>query len=261
MRDLRPTGRLLSAVLLVTAALFSADESHAEPVLESLEPSIVAPHRPASLELVGNGFEPGMVVLIETARAGRFLAYNPDELSAERCVVRLPLGFGPKPTQRAVLLRNPDDSESAQLVLRIGLGGAVDGSGERPEPEETDPEEIEPEETEPEEIEPGGPSITGVWPTPLPALEPARIEVLGHDFEPESEVWIQANVHAGSQRLPAFEMRPFPTTWIDAETLEVSLERGFFPSPSSRRLVVVRPDGRRSPEAFLTVAPLDAPKE
>ena len=264
MGALPPTGRR-AFVALVAAALGIAGASLAEPVLHALEPSTVAPHRPATLELLGRGFEPGMDVMIETARAGRFLAYTPAELSDARCVVRLPLGFGPKPSQRAVYLRGADGGESTRLDLRIGIadegsGTEPDGSEEPKEPEPEEPEETEPEETEPEVIA-DGPSVSGLWPTPLPALEAARIEVLGHGFEPGAEVWIQANVHAGSTRLPSFDMRPFPTTWIDGESLEVTLERGFFPAPASRRLVVVLPDGRRSPETFLIVAPLDLPKE
>ena len=252
----RRVGIAQVAGIALAAGFALADVAAAQPVLLEVRPAEIEPQRPAVLELVGSGFVTGTEVRIETARPGRFLPYRPDELSESRCTVRLPLGFGATPERRAVFVRTPDGAESERLTLRIVRGAA--SQDEEPDPEEPapDPADAEPVDAEPVDPEPG-PTVDGLWPSPLPALRPASLEISGQGFEDDSEVWIQVNVHAGSSRLPQFEMRRFDAERIDETTLEVRFERGFYPAPSSRRLVVVQPDGRRSNEVFLVIAPFE----
>ena len=64
-----------------------------------------------------------------------------------------------------------------------------------------------------------------------------------------------ANLNAGSTRLPDYGARAFAAEWIDAELLEVDFDRGFYPIPGVRDVVVVNPDGARSNPVSLHIQP------
>jgi hypothetical protein len=246
------SGRSIATPLLpVLVAVCAAVPTGAEPPrLDALEPGSVTPHGAFTLVLRGAAFESGATVGIEGVTAGRFLAYRPDLLTADRCELTLPLGFGPHPAQRQVFVENPDGERSQALTLRIELVPAP-----------------------PSEVEPNGPAAPAadgvaaeVSPSAMPApvvhlLHPASLpagravvlEVHGEHFEAAARVWIAANLHAGSSRLPEYGLRPFETGFVDEGLLEVELDRGFYPVPGVREVLVENPGGARSAPALLTI--------
>jgi hypothetical protein len=215
----------------------------------------VPPHAPFVLVLHGDGFTAGSKVLIESGEAGRFVAFQPAELSATRGTVDLRVGFGPRPAVRRVLVESLDGERSPALALRIAAAPAAPAAGGEATPGSAPPA---PEATRPDDARDAheaapAPRLTEVLPAPLPAGRPVVLQVHGAGFADGARVWILANRHAGTARLPEYELVAFTAELVDPELLEVTLDRGFYPVPSPRDVVVENPDGRRSRVLLLDV--------
>lgn len=229
--------------------VFSGEaESQASPKLVELSPASVVPSRPVDLVLLGENFAPGAKVLIETGSSGRFVAYRATGVESERIELSLPLGFPRSPVERRIFVRNPDGSQSTARVLTIRTPEPSDSSSASAVTETSDPVSAAPD------VDADRPVVTSIWPQPLPAGQARAIEVIGRGFEEGAEVLVSANVHAGSRRLPEYELRAFSAQLIDEQTLEVRFDRGFFHTPAVRELVVINPDGGRSQPALLRLS-------
>jgi hypothetical protein len=213
------------------------------PRLVALEPAIAPPSRALTLALVGTGFAPGAEVRIESATPGRFVAYASRRVSAERVEVDLPLGFGARPERRAVLLRNPDGEESGRLELRIDDAIEAVPLGPGPEPERLEVPALVPER----------PRIAELRPALAPAGLPFVLEIHGSGFRPDSRVLITVNRNAGTSGLPEYGQRAMAAIYVDSSLLEVELERGFYPIPGARDVVVENPEGAASAPAILRI--------
>ena len=249
------------ATLVATALAWQPAVFATVPTLDRIEPASVTPYTGFELMVYGSGFDPdGLTVHIEAGTAGRFLSYRPSEAADTHCTVRMPLGFGPRPSERRVYIRNADGSESERAVLRIGAEVAaidhVDAEAEGDNPEAT--AESAGEETgessedavvATEDV----PEISELQPPVLAAGRLARLEVYGRNFSEGAQVLVVANRNAGSTRLPEYELTGFPTEYVDSELLEVEFDRGFYPIPGARDVVVQNPDGTRSAAALLTI--------
>lgn len=95
--------------------------------------------------------------------------------------------------------------------------------------------------------------VSELYPAVVPAGRPLTLQVHGEGFTSESRVWIQVNLHAGTARLPEYDLRPFDTEFVDPGLLEVELDRGFYPVPGARDVVVEGAGGARSAPAVLTI--------
>lgn len=237
----------------LVAALAAAPALAGTPRLEALEPTVVAPHSAFTLALVGSGFEDGAIVKIEAGTAGRYLTYHPSSLSGERCEVTMPLGFGPRPAERHVYLANPGGESSERLTLAIGSPAETTEPAAAAEPGSPAAETSAPGETPEGSPTAALPLIRELAPPSLAAGRATVLEVYGENFEEGSTVWITANLNAGSSRLPEYGLRAFDTAFVDPELLEVELDRGFFPVPGVRDVVVENSGGVRSMAATLTI--------
>ncbi len=229
--------------------------------LAAIDPATTEPRRPFTLVLEGSGFESGATVFIETARPGKFLRYQPASIEVDRLEVELPLGFGPRPPERRVYVETRDGSRTETLTLRIAkaeqdpaaAADATTGDGEQ-EADSGDSVSVEPATPEPGPVE-GGPEISELRPAAIPAGRPVIVEVFGAGFSAESRVLVTANLHAGTSRLPEYELKDFPTYFIDAELIEVEFDRGFYPVPGAREVVVEDGSGGRSEPAIMRIVP------
>jgi hypothetical protein len=229
---------------LLPAALAAAAGGAAELSLSHLEPSVIPPYEAVTLRLIGRGFEAGAEVLIEGSASGRYVRHRPSRVTAELCEIELPLGFGPRPAERRVSLRNPNGDQTAPLVLQI-RGPQKAARGEPAAAEEPPPP-------------PEGavrPRILDLRPPGVAAGRPFFLQVRGSGFADGAAIEVTANRNAGSTRLPDYGPRAFVAEWIDAELLEVDFDRGFYPIPGVRDVVVVNPDGGRSNPASLHIQP------
>lgn len=241
---------LLSSLAAVSTATATTVE------LSAIDPSTVEPRAPFTLILKGTGFEPGASVFIESASGGKFLRYRPAVVEPDRIEVALPLGFGTRPAERGVYLVNDDGSRTQTLKLHIGR---VVGDPEKMEPVGTD--ETVPETTMEEAVAVVGtdtepaPQISELRPSEIPAGKQLIVELFGSGFSPESQVLVTANIHAGSSHVPEYELRAFATYFIDAQLIEVKFDRGFYPIPGARDVVVENPSGSRSEPVVMRVSP------
>ena len=53
--------------------------------------------------------------------------------------------------------------------------------------------------------------------------------------------------------MPEYGPRLFASDWLDESELVLAFDRGFYPTPGVRNLVVVNPDGGRSGVALLRI--------
>ncbi len=252
MRQLALVLAVLISVATSGAGTGSGSETEsARPELASLEPASVPARTAFSLVLNGAGFDGSTVILVEAGQAGRYLRRTPAERSAERLVVEFPLGLPPVPRERAILVEAASGERS--LALTLTIGEVRDGA------EETVPAEEEisggnwDEETQPDTAAAGGPAIREIRPAAIPAGRALLLEVFGEGFSESSKVWILANLHAGTSRLPDYGLREFPVYFIDQELVEVELDRGFAPNPGVRDVIVEDAEGRRSAPAVLRI--------
>lgn len=226
--------------------------------LVALEPAVVAPYEGFTLVLSGRNLAPGVKVRIEGSTAGRYLSYQPSAVEQEHCEVEMALGFGPRPSSRRVYLEGTDGARSETLVLSIRDPEPV--IDEKVDPalgEEHSDTDVEPE-PRAQDMEPVGeptllPEIVELSPSPLAAGRAAVVEVYGENFTEDSAVWVRVNVNAGSSRLPEYELRAFDTVFVDSGLLEVEFDRGFYPVPGARDIVVENSEGVRSAPAVLTI--------
>jgi hypothetical protein len=234
----RPAVPLLVATLVAGSAALTPSRAD-ELRLDAVVPERLAPHAAATLELTGAGFGPGLKVLLESAE-GRFLTLVPVEISASRCRLELPLGLGASPPERRLAVVRPDGTRSDALRIRIA-------APEEPAPDPGDVARPEPPPGSP------GPGIEQLRPAAVAAGLPFVLEVVGRGFEPGARVLIVVNRHAGSSRLPDYAAVPFPALFVDSGLLEVELERGFYPIPAVRDVVVENPGGAASGAAVLRI--------
>jgi hypothetical protein len=229
-----------NALAIAVAASLTSVLAHAEsPSLLSLEPDAVLPYQPLTLRLVGRGFRVGATVYVEGSLGGRFLPYQPVAVEEETLEVELPLGFAPTPRERGVCVKNPGGSTSSTLQLRVGELAARETTGA---PAAESGETLAP-------ASPGVPSIREIRPSSVPPGSPVLLEIYGSGFTDGARVELTVNLRAGSTELPEYAPKAFEAEWIDQGLLELELQRGFYPVPAARDLVVVNPDGSRSEPA------------
>lgn len=233
-----------SAVLLIATLLAATPASTRaqELRLDTVVPDRLSPHVAASLVLTGSGFGPGLEVLVET-EGGRFLTLVPAEVSADRCRLDLPLGFGASPRERRLVVVRPDGTRSNSLRISIA------------EPETTTPAPVDDSPPAPSSGA-DDPAIESLRPHAVAAGQPFVLEVVGSGFEPGARVLIVVNRNAGTSRLPDYVATPFTALWVDSGLLEVELERGFYPVPAVRDVVVENPGGSTSGAAQLRIVVL-----
>jgi hypothetical protein len=222
--------------------------------LVALEPAVVKPYEGFTLVLSGSGFEPGTSVRIEGGTEGRYLSYEPSALTPESCEVRLALGFGPRPTSRRVYLEGADGGRSETLVLSIGAPQTVVEETVDAKPQEETTTDAEPPPTPTDAMESESvPELLELRPSPIAAGQVTVLEIYGENFTEDSVVWVSVNVNAGSTRLPQYELKAFETLFVDSGLLEVQFDRGFYPVPGARDIVVENPGGGRSMPAVLMI--------
>lgn len=234
----RPAVPLLVATLFTATAALAPSRAD-ELRLDAVAPERLAPHVAATLELTGAGFGPGLKVLLES-EGGRFLTLVPAEISASHCRLELPLGLGASPPERRLAVVRPDGTRSEALRIRIA-------APEEPPPAPDDPA------LPPPAPGPAEPAIEQLRPAAVAAGLPFVLEILGRGFEPGARVLIVVNRNAGSSRLPDYAAAPFPALFVDSGLLEVELERGFYPIPAVRDVVVENPGGAASGAAVLRI--------
>lgn len=248
MRRLPELARIPRVVALVLLAFGgSARAQTPGPELHAISPAVLAPFQSARLEIRGQGFDEDTRVLIEGVSPGRFMSYQPELLSPERCTVELPLGFGPRPPIRDVVIETRNGARSHALPLTIREMVTEPLDADAPESESGGvPIQIE-------DVVSGGPALREIRPATAPAGRAFRLELLGGGFAEGAHVEVVVNVHAGSSKLPEYRPQSFRATRLGEDLLEVSFERGFYPVPGARDLRVVNPDGTRSETRSLRI--------
>ena len=232
----------MTALLLIVAM---AQVSTGAPVASSVSPDVLAPYRPAQLTIQGEGFNEDCRVLI--GPFGKLIPVRSEAVSDSEIVVNLPAGYGPTPQRRQLIVDCAGGARSEPLWLTIAAGGDVESA------------EAETGQAAPSP-DPTGGDVTGELPRVLrldpgatAAGEPFTLTVIGEGFQEGATVEALANANAGTSRRPEYRSIAFPTEFASDTVLIVDFDRGLAPSPRLREIVVVNPDGGRSPPMYLEV--------
>lgn len=232
----------MTAAFLIVAM---AQASAAAPVASSVSPDVLAPYRPAQLTIQGAGFDDGCRVLI--GPPGKLIPVRSEAVSDSEIVVNLPAGYGPSPQRRQLIVDCAGGARSEPLWLTIAAGGDV-------RPAEADDGHAAPgTDPAPGDVTGEPPRVLRLDPGAIAAGEPFTLTVVGEAFQEGAVVQVLANANAGTSRQPEYRSIAFPTELASDTVLIVDFDRGLAPSPRLREIVVVNPDGGRSPPMYLEV--------
>jgi len=232
--------------MLAAALLLLAAQVAAPPVVTSIEPSMVAPYRPADLTIRGEAFEAGCRVLLGVP--GRLVPVRSEIVESDEIRVHLAVGLSPEPATRQIGVDCGRGRRSDMMTLTVAA--AVDESEKE---SSTKPVAAASSEITPASSTYNTPRILSLDPPTAPAGEPLTLTVMGAHFRDGATVEVFANANAGTSHEPDYRAVPFPSEFASDTVLLVDFDRGFATSPKQRSIAVVNPDGGRSPPLYLEI--------